>query len=76
VLGFGLYYYLMKHLPAVSLAMITVVTPLLALVLGSVLNDERLSVQVWLGVATVCAGLYLNVTHFGRQARRRPRASP
>lgn len=76
VLGFGLYYYLMKHLSAVSLAMITVLTPLLALVLGSLLNDERLPAQVWLGVVTVSAGLYLNMSSFGHRARRRTRVSP
>lgn len=73
VLGFGLYYYLMKHLPAVSLAMITVVTPVLALVLGSVLNDERLPAQVWLGVVTVSAGLYLHMTASGHRAQHGPR---
>ncbi|ENO85100.1 DMT family transporter [Thauera linaloolentis] len=61
VLGFALYYYLMKHLPAVSLAMITVVTPVLALVLGSLLNDEALPLRVWAGAACICAGLYLNL---------------
>lgn len=70
VVGFALYYFLMKHLPAVSLAMITVVTPLVALVLGSLLNDEALSVRTWAGAALVCAGLYLNIIVPARQARR------
>jgi len=72
VLGFGLYYYLMRHLAAVNLAMITVITPLLALVLGALLNDEAVSAQVWLGVMCVSAGLYLNMASSGsRWVRRR-----
>lgn len=69
VVAFALYYFLMKHLPAVSLAMITVVTPLVALVLGSLLNDELLSVRTWIGAAIVCVGLYLNVIVSARRAR-------
>lgn len=75
VLGFALYYFLMKHLPAVSLAMITVVTPLVALVLGSVLNDEALSVRAWVGAAIVCAGLYLNVIVPARRLRGAQRSA-
>lgn len=67
VLGFALYYYLMKHLAAASLAMIMVLTPLLALFVGHVLNDEALPRQVWSGSALLCAGLYL----FLRPARAR-----
>ncbi len=61
VLGFALYYYLMRHLSAGSLAMITVFTPLLALLLGHMLNNEALPAQVWSGSAAITAGLYLNL---------------
>jgi len=61
VLGFGLYYYLMKHLATTTLAMITVLTPLLALLLGHLFNDEVLPPQVWLGAVVICIGLYLNL---------------
>lgn len=60
VLGFALYYYLMKHMDAAALALITVVTPLLALFLGRFLNDEALPAQVWGGAATISAGLFLH----------------
>lgn len=60
VLGFALYYYLMKHMDAAALALITVVTPLLALFLGRFLNDEALPAQVWAGAATISAGLFLH----------------
>lgn len=61
VLGFALYFHLMKHLPAGALAMITVLTPLLALFIGHLLNDETLPPQVWAGAATISLGLYLNL---------------
>ncbi|WP_300442775.1 DMT family transporter [Zoogloea sp.] len=60
VLGFALYYYLMKHMDAAALALITVVTPLLALFLGRFFNDEALPAQVWAGAATISAGLFLH----------------
>lgn len=61
VLGFALYFHLMKHLAAGALAMITVLTPLLALFIGHLLNDETLPPQVWAGAATISLGLYLNL---------------
>lgn len=61
VLGFALYYFLMKHLATTTLAMVTVLTPLLALFLGHLLNDEALPPQVWAGAAIISLGLYLNL---------------
>lgn len=61
VLGFTLHFHLMKHLQAAALAMITVLTPLLALFLGHLLNDETLPPLVWAGAATISLGLYLNL---------------
>ncbi len=61
VAGFALYYYLMKHIATTALAMITVLTPLLALFLGHLLNDEILPPQIWLGAMVICVGLYLSL---------------
>ena len=61
VLGFALYYYLMKRLSTGALAMITVFTPLLALFLGHLLNNETLPPQVWTGAAAITLGLYLSL---------------
>ncbi len=72
VLGFALYYYLMKHMDAAALALITVVTPLLALFLGCFLNDEALPAQVWAGAATISAGLFLHQRGLPACLRRRP----
>lgn len=60
VLGFALYYYVVKHLETGRVALITLVTPVLALLLGHVLNGEVVSARVWLGTALILAGLCLH----------------
>ena len=60
VLGFVSYYYLLKHLPASSVALITLVTPVAALWIGHTVNDEIVSVYVYIGTAFVLIGLALH----------------
>jgi drug/metabolite transporter (DMT)-like permease len=60
VLGFALYYYMIKHMEAGRIALITLVTPVLALLLGHGLNDEAVLPQVWLGTASILLGLCLH----------------
>ncbi len=60
VLGFVLYYYLIKHMEARRIALITLITPVLALLLGHGLNDEAVLPQVWLGTASIVLGLCLH----------------
>lgn len=57
VLGFALYYYIIKHMDTGRVALITLITPVLALLLGIVLNGEVVSVRVWLGAALIVLGL-------------------
>ncbi len=57
VLGFALYYYIIKHLETGRVALITLITPVLALLLGSLLNGETVPVRVWLGAACISLGL-------------------
>jgi drug/metabolite transporter (DMT)-like permease len=57
VLGFMLYYYLLRHVEAGKTALITLVTPVLALLLGALLNAEPLDWQVWLGTLLILTGL-------------------
>ena len=59
VLGFAFYYHVIKHMEAGKVSLITLVTPVLALLLGGLFNDESVSRQVWLG--TACIGLGLGV---------------
>lgn len=57
VLGFALYYYIVKHMDTGRVALITLVTPVLALLLGIALNGEVVPVRVWLGAALIVLGL-------------------
>lgn len=60
VLGFALYYYMIKHMEAGRIALITLITPVMALLLGHGLNDEAVLPQVWLGTASILLGLCLH----------------
>ena len=60
VLGFMLYYYMIKHMEAGRIALITLITPVAALLLGHALNDEAVLPQVWLGTASILLGLALH----------------
>jgi len=59
VIGFALYYYVLKKVQATRVAMITLITPVTALALGNILNGEPLSLQVVLGAMLILCGLAL-----------------
>ncbi len=59
VVGFTLYYYVIKHLDAGRVALITLITPVTALLLGQTLNQESIPLYGWLGIALIGAGLLL-----------------
>ena len=63
VAGFALYYYVTKHLSAGTVSLITLITPVTALILGHVLNAERIPAIVWLGIVLIGSGLALNQWH-------------
>ncbi|QXP85465.1 DMT family transporter [Methylococcus sp. Mc7] len=58
--GFALYYYVLSHLSATRVAMISLISPVLALYLGHVLNDEPLSFRIVAGTALILAALLLH----------------
>ena len=57
--GFTIYYYLLKKIPASKVALITLITPVLSLLLGSVVNNEPILHEIWLGAACVFIGLLI-----------------
>jgi drug/metabolite transporter (DMT)-like permease len=59
VLGFALYYYVLRHVEATRVALITLITPVLALMLGRLLNGEALQIEAMLGTAAILSGLLL-----------------
>jgi drug/metabolite transporter (DMT)-like permease len=72
VVGFTLYYYVIKHLDAGRVALIMLVTPVSALLLGKTLNAESIPASGWAGIALIGAGLMLYEWQALRQLRVRP----
>ncbi len=60
VIGFALYYYVIKHLDTARVALITLITPVLALLLGHFLNGEAVSLRLWLGTGLILLGLVVH----------------
>lgn len=60
VVGFALYYYVIKHMEAGKVALITLITPVLALLLGHLVNGEAVLPRVWLGAGLISLGLGLH----------------
>jgi drug/metabolite transporter (DMT)-like permease len=56
-LGFPLYFYCLKQLHAQRVALITLITPVIALILGSALNHEIISPRIWYGTLFILTGL-------------------
>ncbi len=56
-LGFPLYFYLLKNLSPDRVAIITLITPVTALLLGATFNGEVISSKMWLGTALILTGL-------------------
>lgn len=59
VIGFALYYYVLKHMDAMRLGLIPMITPVFALILGYGINNEALNWSIWLGAGLVVLGLVL-----------------
>lgn len=60
VLGFVLYFYMIKHMEAGRVALLTLITPVMSLLLGHGLNNEAVLPQVWFGTAFILLGLGLH----------------
>ncbi|VAW86093.1 Permease of the drug/metabolite transporter (DMT) superfamily [hydrothermal vent metagenome] len=57
VAGFILFFYLLKNMEASRATLLTLITPVLALLLGHALNNERVGIEVWLGAGMILVGL-------------------
>lgn len=55
--GFILYYYALRRMEAGRLALIPLITPVLALILGHVLNGEEIGARALAGTALILSGL-------------------
>ncbi len=59
VIGFVAYFYLLKKMSAATVSLTTLITPVLALMLGSILEQEQLSMSALLGTGVIMLGLIL-----------------
>lgn len=60
VLGFNLYFYIAKHLEAGQIALINLVTPVTALLLGRFLNHEQITASILAGTGCIVLGLLIH----------------
>lgn len=74
VMGFVLFYYVLKRVAASRIALITLVTPVLALAFGTTLNGEVIASRTLLGAGLILLGL---VAHqWGDRTLARLRSKP
>jgi len=57
VIGFSLFFYILKHVSASRVSLITLVTPVTALFLGKYLNNEPLTLEILTGAMMILVGL-------------------
>ncbi len=60
VAGFVLYYYILTKLDTGRIALITLITPVTALILGHTINAERIGAEVLVGALLILSGLALH----------------
>ena len=57
VIGFTVYFYILKRIEASKIALIPLITPVMALLLGQYLNGEQPDTRVWGGTFLILSGL-------------------
>jgi len=60
VVGFSLYFYILKHMEVNGAVLITLITPVLALILGNQINNEVIGLDILIGSALVLSGLMIH----------------
>ncbi len=59
VLGFLMFFYVLKQIDASRVALVTLITPVVALLLGQILNNEQIGIEVYLGSMLILLGMSL-----------------
>ncbi len=73
-IGFALYYYILAHIAATRVALITLISPVLALLLGHFINQEALTLEVIIGTGLILSALIMQ--SLINQLKRLRRATP
>ena len=68
LIGFSLYYFLIHQVEASTVSLITLITPVTALILGMWLNNETISITIIMG--TICILLGLSSFQWGDKLKR------
>ena len=58
-IGFAMYYYILRRMAVSRVSLIALITPVLALLLGNLLNGERLSAAIFVGTGCIVCGLVI-----------------
>ena len=69
LIGFFAYFFVLQRLTASTVALITLITPVIALTLGAILNDEEIHRQLVFGAMLVILGLA--IYHWGELILRK-----
>lgn len=56
-IGFSLYFYILKHMPASQVALLTLIAPVNALWIGRLFDHELVGPDVWLGATLILFGM-------------------
>lgn len=59
LIGFVAYYYILQKLEASTVALVTLMTPVIALAIGAIFNQEAITTKLIIGAILVMAGLAL-----------------
>lgn len=72
ILGFIAYYYVLQRLDAATVGLVTLVTPVLALILGATFNSEQITTSVLTGAGCIIVGMaiYLFGDKLGLKIRK------
>jgi len=72
-IGFALYYFLLTQLAATRVALITLVTPVLSLLLGHYINHEALTLDTIIGSGLILSALIIHIfSKKGKIKKKRP----
>ncbi len=69
-LGFFLYFYLLRHISVFKMALSAYLTPVVAVMLGYLFFDEKLSIDHYIGMFLIFTGIF--ITEIKHYVKRRP----
>lgn len=57
IVAYSMFFYLLKHLDTTRIAVISLITPILSVLIGHTFNAEPLNAEIWTGTCMVVMGL-------------------